>query len=244
MSVPVAIPDFVANVVPGHVAVIMDGNGRWAVARGLERGEGHSKGADSVKACMRAAVGAGVRYLTFYAFSTENWGRPQEEVDGLMGLFCESVVDELPQLVEQGVRVRVIGARSGLSETVRRHVEMVEDGTRGGDKLVVILALNYSSRSEIARAVGRIAQGVIEGDVAPIMVTEQTIAENLDTAGMPDPDLIIRTGGEMRLSNFLLWQGAYAELYFTNTMWPDFDENDFNEALREYARRERRYGKL
>lgn len=237
--------------VPVHVALIMDGNGRWALARGLERVHGHVQGAESVKACMTAAMKAGVKWLTLYAFSTENWGRPAEEVDALMELFCENVVEQTDELVARGVRVKVIGARAGLSEKVRAHIGMVESATGGGDKLTVVLALNYSSRGEIVRAAAQIVreamewEGSTQGDkLAPVMVTERVLSEKLDTAGMPDPDLIIRTGGEMRLSNFLLWQSAYAELYFTPVMWPDFDEDQFNEALAEYARRERRFGRI
>lgn len=229
---------------PAHVAIIMDGNGRWAAQRGLGRTEGHVRGAESVKACISGAMKAGVRFLTLYAFSTENWSRPAGEVEALMELFCESVAEQTDELVCRGVRVRVIGSRGGLSERVREHIEMVERGTAGGEALTVVLALNYSSRSEIARAAAKIAQEAMEGKPAPVMVTERVLSEKLDTVGVPDPDLIIRTGGEMRLSNFLLWQGAYAELYFTGVMWPDFDEDQFNEALAEYAGRERRFGRI
>lgn len=214
---------------PRHVAIIMDGNGRWAAARGMERARGHSAGAESVKECIRGAIGSGVGWLTFYAFSTENWGRPREEVEGLMELFCESVVRETPELAKQGVRVMAIGDKKGLSERVREHIGMVEEATREGERLTVVLAINYSSRDEIRRAVA---------------LGGEQFERYLDTRDMPDPDLIIRTGGEQRLSNFLLWQGAYAELWFTETMWPDFDERNFNEALREYATRERKFGKI
>lgn len=215
--------------IPDHVAIIMDGNGRWARGRGMERLKGHDEGAESVRECIRGAIGAGVKWLTLYAFSTENWNRPTDEVEGLMELFCESVVREAAELRERGVRVRTIGDRGGLSEKVRRHLEMIERETAAGERLTVVLAINYSGRDEMKRAV---ANGGTEFENC------------LDTAGMPDPDLIIRTGGEMRLSNFLLWQAAYAELYFTDTMWPDFNEERFAAALEEYARRERRYGKI
>ncbi len=228
---------------PIHVALIMDGNGRWAASHGRERVWGHTNGTESVRACIRGALVAGVRWLTFYAFSTENWGRPAEEVDALMELLCDSVVKEAPELRAQGVRVKVIGARGGVPEKVRRHIEQIESETASGEKLTVVLAINYSSRSEITRAASQIASKALTGELSPVMITEQTLSDQLYTAPMPDPDLVIRTGGEQRLSNFLLWQAAYAELYFTPVMWPDFDENHFNEALAEFARRERRYGR-
>lgn len=222
----------------------MDGNGRWAASRGRERAFGHSSGVESVRACIRAAAKAGVKWLTLYAFSTENWGRPTEEVEGLMELMCGSVVRETPELVAQGVRVVVIGNRGALSEKVRRHIDKMEEETAAGSTLTVVLAINYSARTEIARAVAEIATRAVAGGLAPIMITEQTVSENLYTAGIPDPDLIVRTGGEQRLSNFLLWQAAYSELYFTPVMWPDFGEKEFDAALEEYAGRERRFGKV
>ncbi len=228
--------------IPAHIAIIMDGNGRWAQAQGKNRGYGHMHGADAVRTCMRAALKAGVRYLTFYAFSTENWGRPEEEVDGLMELLCDSVISESAELQKEGVRIIVIGSRNRLSEKVNRHIDRIEQETEGGKNLTAILAINYSSRSEIARAASRIAAEALSGKVSPVMITENTISENLFTAGIPDPDLLIRTGGEQRLSNFLLWQAAYAELYFTRAMWPEFGEEQFAGALAEYARRERRFG--
>ncbi len=215
--------------IPTHVAIIMDGNGRWAAGQGLDRLQGHGKGAESVKACIEGAIRAGVGFLTFYAFSTENWARPTEEVEGLMGLFCSSVASETDELVRQGVRVKVIGSREELSPRVKEHISLIESETATGDRLTVVLALNYSSRDEIRRAV----------EMAGV-----DFENHLDTAGIPDPDLIIRTGGEKRLSNFLLWQGAYSELYFTDTMWPEFTQADFNDALAEYAARERRFGKI
>ncbi len=232
------------NKIPAHVALIMDGNGRWAAARGRERTWGHAHGAESVRACIRAARRAGVGWLTFYTFSTENWGRPADEVEGLMELLCDSIVRETPELMKEGIRVRVIGSRSPLSESVRRHIEKIESETAAGSALTVVLAINYSSRSEITRAASQIAARALAGELAPVMVTEEALAGELYTAGMPDPDLVIRTGGEQRLSNFLLWQAAYAELYFTPVMWPDFGEEHFREALEEYARRERRFGKI
>jgi undecaprenyl diphosphate synthase len=230
--------------IPAHIAIIMDGNGRWAAARGKSRSWGHAQGMESVRACIEAAGRAGVRYLTFYTFSTENWGRPESEVSALMDLLCEGIVKETPELARQGVKMVVIGGRGALSEKVRNHIETIERETAGGKRLTVVLAVNYSSRSEITRAAAQIASKALSGELAPVMVTEKTLAGELYTADIPDPDLLIRTGGEMRLSNFLLWQAAYAELWFTPVMWPDFGEKDFNEALAEFAGRERRFGKI
>jgi undecaprenyl diphosphate synthase len=228
--------------IPTHIAIIMDGNGRWAEARGKERVWGHSQGTESVRASIKAALRNGVAYLTLYAFSTENWGRPAEEVDALMELLCQSVINESAELQKQGVRMLVIGNRGQLSEKVNLHLDRIETETAAGDKLTVILAVNYSSRSEIARAARLLAEKVAGGEIAPREITEDSIEENLYTHGIPHPDMVIRTGGEQRLSNFLLWQAAYAELYFTPIMWPDFGEDNFAEALTEYGRRERRFG--
>ncbi len=222
----------------------MDGNGRWATSRGKPRGWGHTQGTESVKACIKAARSSGVRYITFYTFSTENWGRPQSEVDNLMELLCDSITRETPELVNEGVKVVVIGGRGALPEAVRGHIERLESETAAGQVLTVVLAINYSSRSEITRAASQIAAKALTGELAPVMVTEENLAGELYTAGIPDPDLLIRTGGEMRLSNFLLWQAAYTELYFTSVMWPDFGEKEFAAALEEYAKRERRFGKV
>ena len=222
----------------------MDGNGRWAKSQGKERYEGHIEGVVSVKACIKAARKRGVRYLTLYAFSTENWGRPQAEVNALMELFCKSVTKETPELIEQGVRVRFIGRRDRFSEEVRERLLHIEDSTRGGDKLTLVLAFDYSSRDEMLRATRAVAEKVERGELSAEAIDESTIASHLDTAGMPDPDLIIRTSGECRLSNFMLWQASYAEMYFPQTMWPDFREEAFDLALEEYAKRERRYGVL
>ena len=228
--------------IPQHVAIIMDGNGRWAELRGKDRSEGHAAGVEPVRASLRAAVRNGVRCLTLYAFSTENWGRPAAEVDALMELFCQCVVNEAPELIRQGVRVCMIGDRSRFSEKVRSALESIEKQTADGKVLTLILALNYSSRSEITRAVQQIARRVAAGELAPEAITEQTLSKSLDTALWPDPDLIVRTSGEQRLSNFLLWQASYAELWFPEVLWPDFTERDFDRALEEYARRDRRFG--
>lgn len=228
--------------IPQHVAIIMDGNGRWAELRGKERYEGHAAGVEPVRASLRAAARWGVKYLTLYAFSTENWGRPAQEVDALMELFCQSVVSETPELIRQGVEVRMIGDRKRFSEKVQAYLTEVEERTAGGETLTLILALNYSSRSEITRAVQRIARRVEAGEIVPPEISEETIGASLDTAAYPDPDLVVRTSGEQRLSNFLLWQASYAELMFPEVLWPDFTEEEFDRAIEEYARRERRYG--
>lgn len=228
--------------IPQHVAIIMDGNGRWATLRGKERCEGHIAGVEPVRAALRAAVRWGVKYLTLYAFSTENWGRPAEEVAALMELFCRSVVNETPELKRQGVRVAMIGDRSRFSEKVQHYLAEAEQATADGRRLTLILALNYSSRSEIVRAVQHIAARVAAGELAPAQIDEKTLSGALDTAPYPDPDLVVRTSGEQRLSNFLLWQSSYAELWFPEVLWPDFTEADFDRAVEEYARRDRRFG--
>lgn len=230
--------------IPNHVAIIMDGNGRWAELRGKSRHEGHAAGVEPVRAAIRAAVKAGVKYLTLYAFSTENWQRPDEEVDALMELFCRSVANETPELKRQGVEIRMIGDRSRFSPKVQEYLAQAERETAGGDTLKLILALNYSSRDELTRAMRTLAESVAEGRLAPAAITELTIGKALDTATYPDPDLIVRTSGECRLSNFLLWQASYAEFWFPEVLWPDFGEEDFTQALDEYARRDRRYGRI
>lgn len=228
--------------IPQHVAIIMDGNGRWAKQRGKERAEGHIAGVDSIRATIRAAKHHGVKYVTFYAFSTENWGRPSAEVDALMELMCYSVISETPELVKQGVRVRTIGDRSRFSEKVQQHLAKIEQETAAGETLTMILALNYSSRDELRRSMQQLAAAVKEGRLTPDQIDEQRISSMLDTATYPDPDLVIRTSGEQRLSNFLLWQSAYAEFYFPEVLWPDFGEEEFARALEVYAGRDRRFG--
>ena len=230
--------------IPTHVAIIMDGNGRWATQQGKERYEGHIEGVASVRACIKAARRNGVRYLTLYAFSTENWGRPQEEVEALMQLFCRSVTNETPELVKEGVRVRFIGRRDRFSEEVRERLLHIEQSTAVGDKLTLVLAFDYSSRDELMRATRELAEHVAKGELQSSDITEQSISESLYTADMPDPDFIIRTSGECRLSNFLLWQASYAEMYFPQTLWPDFREEEFDRAMEVYAERDRRYGVL
>lgn len=228
--------------IPRHVAIIMDGNGRWAQQHGKERCYGHVQGIEPVRSAIRAAVRRGVGVLTLYAFSTENWGRPPQEVEALMELLCRCLVDETPELVKQGVRICLIGERSAFSPEVQRRLHEAREATAGGGKLTLVLALNYSARNEIARAARRLAAQAARRELDPAQIDEQTVAAALDTAAWPDPDLIVRTGGECRLSNFLLWQAAYAEFYFTPVLWPDFTEAEFDRALEAYAARERRFG--
>lgn len=228
--------------IPQHVAIIMDGNGRWAKQHGKERYEGHIAGVESVRRVVRAAAMSGVKYLTLYAFSTENWGRPIAEVNAIMELFCKSVVGEAPDLKKRGVRVRIIGERTNFSDKVLEMIDQIESVTAEGDRLTLVLAFNYSSRREIMLATEAIARKVAAGEMRSEDISEQTISEHLMTHAMPDPDLIVRTSGECRLSNFLLWQASYAEFYFPEVLWPDFDEKEFEKALEAYASRERRYG--
>ena len=228
--------------IPRHVAIIMDGNGRWAQSRGLDRLRGHMQGVESVRTAVESSLRHGVRYLTLYVFSTENWGRPADEVNGLMALLCESIVKEAAKLAEQGVSVRVIGDRDSMSEKVQKHLAMIERETASGEKLTLILALNYSSRHEIARAIGLMIEAEKQENITVAELGPESLRAYLYTADFPDPDLIIRTSGECRLSNFLLWQAAYSEFYFTEVLWPDFGAEDFDKAVAEYGARDRRYG--
>ena len=221
----------------------MDGNGRWAKQRGKERVEGHIEGVQRLRDAIKGAARLGVRYLTVYAFSTENWGRPEAEVNAIMELFCKSVINESPELQKQGVRVQVMGDRAGFSEKVLAYIERIESETAAGERLTLVLAFNYSARSEMVAAVCRIASEVAEGRYGVEDITAQTISDNLLSAGIPDPDLMIRTGGEYRISNYLLWQAAYSELYFCQTPWPAFKEEAFYEAIVDFQSRERRFGK-
>lgn len=228
--------------IPEHVAIIMDGNGRWAKQHGKERYEGHIAGVESVRCAVKAAAKNGVKWLTLYAFSTENWGRPTAEVNAIMELFCKSVVGETPELIEQGVRVKIIGEKRLFSESVLKMIDQIEQNTAEGKRLTLVLAFNYSSRREIMLATQAISERVAKGELRSEDINEEVIAEHLMTHSMPDPDLIVRTSGECRLSNFLLWQASYAEFYFPEVLWPDFDEEEFKKALDVYASRERRYG--
>ena len=220
----------------------MDGNGRWAKQRGKERYEGHLAGVKSVRTVVEAAARAGVKYLTLYAFSTENWGRPTAEVDAIMELFCRTVVGEGETLAAQGVRVKIMGERTRFSATVLEMIDRIETITAVGDRLTLVLAFNYSSRREMVLAMQSLAERVAAGEMRAEDIDEEAVAASLMTNGIPDPDLIIRTSGECRLSNFLLWQASYAEFYFPEVLWPDFDERAFAEALEAYAGRDRRYG--
>ena len=228
--------------IPKHVAIIMDGNGRWATQRGLERQEGHIAGAEAVSAAVRAAAKAGVDYVTLYTFSTENWGRPEAEINAIMELFCHMVASRAEELAEQGVRVKIMGERSRFSEKVLSKIDDIEQTTAEGKRLTLILAFNYSSRREMLLATQAIARRVAAGEIEVEDIDEAMFSASLMTADIPDPDLIIRPSGEYRLSNFLLWQASYSELYFPEVLWPDFGEEDFNRALEMYAGRERRYG--
>lgn len=230
--------------IPRHVAIIMDGNGRWAEERGQGRVYGHINGVESMRKAIRAAVRRGVKFLTVYAFSTENWGRPKEEVQALMELLCTSLSNETAELKSQGVRMRFIGDVEALAEDVRAAIARSEKETHRNEKLTLVVAVNYSSRWEITRMAQKIAVQVRDEGLQIHEITDRTVADNLVTAGIPDPDLLIHTSGEQRLSNFLLWQLSYSELYFTETYWPDFDESEFDKAIAEYQKRERRYGIL
>ena len=229
--------------IPRHVAIIMDGNGRWAEERGQGRVYGHINGVESMRKAIRAAVRRGVKFLTVYAFSTENWGRPKEEVQALMELLCKSLSNETAELKSQGVRMRFIGDVEALAEDVRAAIARSEKETHRNEKLTLVVAVNYSSRWEITRMAQKIAVQVRDEGLQIHEITDRTVADNLVTAGIPDPDLLIRTSGEQRLSNFLLWQLSYSELYFTETYWPDFREEELCKAICDYQRRERRFGK-
>ena len=227
---------------PEHIAIIMDGNGRWATQRGLKRSEGHQAGAEPVRAVLTAAKKAGVKYLTLYAFSTENWGRPEDEVRGLFELLLKYLKSELKELTETGIRLLAIGDIDSLPEPAREALGAAMDATSGNRDLTLTLALSYGSRAELARAARLLAAEAVDGGRTVDTITPEAIGEKLWTAGCPDPDLLIRTGGDMRLSNFLLWQCAYTEFYFTPTLWPDFGEEDFKQALASFQTRERRFG--
>jgi undecaprenyl diphosphate synthase len=232
-----------AAAAPRHVAVIMDGNGRWATERGLPRVKGHEAGADTVRAIVRACGERGIEALTLYSFSTENWGRPGDEVEALMALLARFLVDERDELMLNKVRLQGIGELERLPNTVRQLLTEATRITAGNDGLLLTLALSYGSRAEITDAVRRIAREVASGELDPDTIEQQTITDRLYTAGIPDPDLLIRTSGEMRLSNFLLWQLAYAELYVTDVYWPDFREPHLDQALAVFNGRQRRFGK-
>ena len=229
---------------PRHVAVIMDGNGRWARQRNLPRIEGHRAGADAARTIIRTAGELGIKYLTLYAFSVENWNRPKDEVDALMKYLVHYLKTETPELNKNNVRLQVIGQIYRLPEAVQEHLRKSIATLSRNNGLTLIMALSYGGRTEIVDAVRSIASRVKAGEMDPADITEQVFAQNLYTRNLPDPDLLIRTSGEMRVSNFLLWQISYAELVVTQTLWPDFRKPQFYEALEEYARRHRRFGGL
>lgn len=230
--------------IPQHIAIIMDGNGRWAKKQGQERLFGHSIGVDSVRETLRAAKKIGVKYVTFYAFSTENWGRPQDEVEGLMNLMVKTIAGEVPEMNANGAKLWSIGDVNGLPEDCQEELRIAKEATAKNDVINMVLALNYSSRWEMTEAVRKVAAKVECGALSSADVTEEVIANEMGTAGMPDPELLIRTSGEQRLSNFLLWQTAYTEFYFTPVLWPDFREEDLYKAVLDYQARERRFGQV
>jgi undecaprenyl diphosphate synthase len=238
------IPATPAIAVPRHVAIIMDGNGRWAAARGLPRVEGHRRGVEAVRRTVRAAADIGIQYLTIFSFSAENWTRPASEIGELMGLLRRFIRNDLAELHRSGVRVRIVGERDGLAPDIARLLTEAEELTKENDRLTLVVAFNYGARQEIVRAAKRMAEQVVAGDLSLADIDVDRLSAALDAPEIPDPDLIIRTSGEQRLSNFLLWQSAYSELVFVPTYWPDFDRAALEMAIREYQQRERRFGGL
>ena len=236
-EIPSAIP---LEKIPQHVAMIMDGNGRWAIQRGLPRLAGHKAGTENLRRVIRASVEFGVKYLTIYAFSTENWGRPPEEVKGLMYILEDVIDRELNELNKEGVQLRHIGRLERLAPSLQEKVLDAIEATKNNDRLVLNVAFNYGGRDEIVLAI----QKMMKDGIAPEQVTDELVSQYLFTAGVPDPDLIIRTSGELRISNFMIWQAAYAEWYITPTFWPDFDREEYHRALEAFAHRDRRYGKV
>ena len=232
------------DCVPAHVAIIMDGNGRWATRRGLPRVAGHREGVKTARAIVRAAGDLGLHYLTLYAFYTENWSRPEDEVSMLMKLLEEAIYRELPELMQRNVRLRVIGRPTGVPQPVRRGLERVMAETRGNTGLNLIMAFNYGGRDELVDAFRALARRVAAGELAPETISDADVSQALYTADIPDPDLLIRTSGEMRLSNFLLLQISYAEIVIMEKLWPDFQKSDLYDAVREYQQRSRRFGGL
>lgn len=228
--------------VPRHIAIIMDGNGRWATKRNLPRIAGHKKGADAVRESIEGCIENGVEYLTIYAFSSENWNRPQAEIDGLMELLQLYLGRELNKLHKNGVQLKVIGERSMLADNISEKISQAEELTKNNTKLCLTIALSYGSRQEIVSAAQKIAEDTKNGKISTADVNEDLFSSYLYTNGTPDPDLLIRTSGELRLSNFLLWQMAYTELLFIDILWPDFKKNNITEAVAEFTKRDRRYG--
>lgn len=228
--------------IPAHIAIILDGNGRWAKAKGMPRNYGHAQGSKNVERICEEAYRMGVKYLTVYAFSTENWNRPKDEVDALMKLLRNYMKTCLKTAAKNDMKVRVIGDKTGLDEDIRNRIAELEEATKDNGGLNFQIALNYGSRDEIVRAVRRVSEDVKEGKVKPEDIDEKIFETYLDTHGIPDPDLMIRTSGELRLSNYLLWQLAYTEFYFTDIPWPDFTKEELSKAIEQYNRRDRRYG--
>lgn len=230
--------------VPAHIAIIMDGNGRWARSRGVAHAAGHGAGVTALQRTLEYAFELGVKYLTVYAFSTENWGRPEDEVSALMGLFKENLHTKIGELLEQNVCLKFIGDRTPLNSDLQKLIARAEELTAESTGITLCVAMNYGARDEIRRAVQSIAQKVKDGALEIASIQEDTISTHLYTAGIPDPDILIRTSGESRISNYLLWQCAYTEFFFIDTMWPDFDKDDLDAVLHAYNKRERRFGKL
>ena len=230
------------NNIPVHVAIIMDGNGRWAQARGLPRIYGHQEGKRNVKRIVRHAANLGIKYLSLFAFSTENWKRPKEEVNGLMEILRLGLQEERPEFIRERINVVFFGDRSKLPREVLEEMELTESLTASNNRLYLAFAINYSGRDDILRAVKRISQKVARGEIDISEIDDRLISQELDTRNFPDPDLIIRTSGELRISNFFLWQSAYSEFYFTSVLWPDFDEKEFDLAIEAYQSRKRRFG--
>lgn len=243
MSLEDKITQISGRTLPSHVAIIMDGNGRWARQRGLDRSEGHIEGVKSVRKVTEAASDLGIKYLTLYTFSTENWNRPKEEVDALMHLIAIAIENETPDLIKNNVKLRLIGDMSRVPDFALQKLDNCVRATAGCTGLTMILAISYSSRWEIVEAARKMAEMAIERKISVNGISEQMFAGNLSTAGIPDPDLLIRTGGEFRISNYLLWQIAYSELYFSQKYWPDFSKEDLCDAILQFQSRERRFGK-
>lgn len=242
LSLAVASPEEACSRVPGHVAIIMDGNGRWAVKRGLPRIEGHRRGVDAVRRAVRISTELGIRHLTVYGFSAENWRRPAQEVEDLFRLLRRFIRNDLADLHARNIRIRVIGDRAGLADDLRALLDEAQEVTHRNTGLTLVVAFNYGGRQEIVRAVQALARQVLEGELDPDRIDMKAISDALDTGGIPDPDLVIRTSGEMRTSNFLPWQTAYSEFVFLPDLWPDFDDRSFRAAIDQFTARDRRFG--
>jgi undecaprenyl diphosphate synthase len=236
--------DIDMNNIPKHIAIILDGNGRWAENRGLPRSVGHQEGANAVKRTIELAYDMGVKYITFFAFSSENWSRPKTEVDGLMDLYLKYLKSAEEETNDKNIRIRIIGSRQGLSKEMIDQIDKIEKNTIDKDQMNIIIALNYGGRQDILQATQKIADDIQKGILSKDNITEEDIQKRLYTEDVPDPDLLIRTSGEMRISNFLIWQCSYSEFYFPKVLWPDFREKHFKEAIAEYQRRNRRFGGL